>query len=169
MNPDKIIFDLIRAWLEKQIAGCECGGSGIEVVGECYNMSLDDCMNRHGALCGDCPHVPDEEKIPCPTCTPLRELVKELEGNPFVSVKGSHLNKPNFPDLTTATEGSEWLVVSIMKRAGLWEEFESTLYEAHITKTPNIEGPTSLQFKQIIKTISNARYLRDAVKGFLER
>jgi hypothetical protein len=188
MNPDKIIFDLIRAWLLKQIAGCECGGSG----------QKENPKNGRGFT---------YKWLPCPTCAPLRELVKELcwheinitdehkEGMrhrlfkwtctcgewawgtktavEYTDFKCMEIN----PNLTTATEGSEWLLVTIMKRAGLLGEFFSWMDKIYYDLAGALAGDDFDLPSYVIdffieherdEIISNARYLRDAVKGFME-
>lgn len=151
----KEIFKGLAERVQAQIDGCECGGSGRKKE----DITPTNVLHQR--------YMPDQDiTIPCPTCTPWRELVKELE----CEVRDSHgrYHGTSYPDLTTTMKGSMLLIVHLMIEAGFWEGFVEWLNENIETVCyANPEDDCNC-YRKVAKILVTGKYLVPVIRSWLE-
>lgn len=91
MNDSKAIFTLLRAILEKRIAGCECRGSGwICTVDSSYQLGQNHPC-AHFVKDGDCSANENDcaWKRPCPTCAKDRAMLEVVCWHEWMDVSAT--------------------------------------------------------------------------------
>ena len=125
MNDSQTCFNLMRKILEQGIAGCKCGGSGYSnITKNCKELNCNKikvCDVTMG-IDAECP-----SPIPCPHCTPKREMLARLcwydepiSSMSFPEYQEKMIAWESNPDLTVKTRGDEPEVVALMKEIGEW-------------------------------------------------